>query len=182
LPQAESVCLSAGVQKEISAGVQKETVLQGVISEDIWPDVERWRWGLSDGPELSKRVVDDGDGGLPGGGDVPTATQKVDLLVGVDPAFQMERQMQVQQGWRRTGTRGGALFRQGFFPSGVGTEARGAADGGVLSVTLPVEHALGGGIIADLFVGQDGHQTFLQGAKAAFDLAFGLRTGGRPDG
>ena len=33
--------LSAGVQKEISARVQKETVLEGVISEDFRPDVER---------------------------------------------------------------------------------------------------------------------------------------------
>src|ERR1039457_2184903 len=32
--------LSAGVQKEISARVQKETVLQGVVSEDFRPDVE----------------------------------------------------------------------------------------------------------------------------------------------
>src|ERR1039458_9173366 len=32
--------------------------LQGVIPEDFWPVVE-WRgWGLSDGPELSERVMD----------------------------------------------------------------------------------------------------------------------------
>src|ERR1019366_8897376 len=149
--------LSAGVQKEISARVQKETVLQGVVSEDFRPDVE-WMCGwLRDGPELSERVVDEGDGGLFGGGDVPTAAQKVDLVVGVGPPFQMERQMQVQQGWRRAGTRGRALFRQGFFPSGVGTEACGAADGGILSFTFPVEHDLCSGIIADFFVGQDGH-------------------------
>ena len=40
-----------------------------------------------------------------------------------------------------------------------------------------VEHALGGGIAADFFVGEDCHQAFLQGSKAAFDLAFGLRAG-----
>ena len=31
--------------------------------------------------------------------------------------------------------------------------------------------------VADFFIGQDGHQAFLQGAKTAFDLAFGLRAG-----
>ena len=106
---------------------------------------------------------------------MPALAKKVDLVVGVDASFQMESQMQVQQGWRRTGTRGGAFFRQGFFPGCIGAEAGGAADGGVLALQLPVEHDLCGGIAADFFIGQDGHQAFLQGSKAAFDLAFGLR-------
>jgi hypothetical protein len=59
--QAEIFGVSAGVQKEISARIQVETVLQGVVSKDFRPDVE-WRcWWLSDGPELFERVVDDGD-------------------------------------------------------------------------------------------------------------------------
>lgn len=32
-------------------------------------------------------------------------------------------------------------------------------------------------IVGDFFIGEDGHQAFLQGSKAAFDLAFGLRAG-----
>ena len=32
--------------------------------------------------------------------------------------------------------------------------------------------------MADLFIGQECHQAILQGAKAAFDLALGLRAGG----
>ena len=43
---------------------------------------------------------------------------------------------------------------------------------------FPVEQALDGSIAGDFFIGQDGHQAFLQGAKAAFDLALGLRAGG----
>ena len=86
--------------------------------------------------------------------------------------------MEVQKGYRRTGTRDGALFCQGFLPGCIGAEAGGAADGGVLALEFPVEHALSGGVVADFFIGEDGHQTFLQGAKAAFDLAFGLRAGG----
>ena len=103
--------------------------------------------------------------------------KKVDLVVGVDAAFQMESQMQVQQGCRRTGTRGCALLGEGIFPGCIGAEAGGAADGGILALNLPVEHDLCGGIAADFFIGQDGHQAFLQGSKAAFDLAFGLRAG-----
>ena len=152
--------------------------LQGVIPGDFWPVVE-WRgWGLSEGPELSERVMDERDGRPLGGSDVPASAQEVDLVVGVDASFQMERQMQVEQRCRRTGTSGGAFFRQGFLPGGIGAEARGAADGAILSFKLPVEHALCSGIMADFFISQDGHQTFLHGSKAALDLAFGLGTGG----
>src|SRR5208283_3101272 len=47
----------------------------------------------------------------------------------------------------------------------------------ILALNLAFEHGLGGGIAADFFIGEDCHQAFLQGAKAALDLAFGLRTG-----
>ena len=132
---------------------------------------------MGDRPELSERVMNQGDGGSFGGSDGPASTQKVDLLVGVDPAFQMKSQMEVQQGGRRTGTRDGALFCQGLLPGRIGAQAGGAANGGVLALDLPVERDLCGGIAADFFIGQDRHQAFLQGAKAAFDLAFGLRAG-----
>ena len=90
--------MSAGVQKEISVRVQKETGLERVFSEDFGPDVKRRSWGLGDRPEVSERVVDQTDGGSFGGRNGPAFTEKVDLVVGVDPAFQMERQMEVQQG------------------------------------------------------------------------------------
>ena len=121
--------------------------------------------------------MDQGDGGSFGGGDVPALAKKVDLVVGIDPAFEVESQMEVQQGGRRTGTRDRALFCHGFIPGGIGAEAGRATDGGILTLNLSVEHDLGGGIAADFFIGEDGDQAFLQGAKAAFDLAFGLRAG-----
>lgn len=71
---------------------------------------------MSDHPEVSEGVMDQSDGGSFGGSDVPALAKKVDLAVGVDPSFQMERQMEVQQGGRRTGAGGGALFQPGFFP------------------------------------------------------------------
>lgn len=108
---------------------------------------------------------------------MPALAKEVDLVVGVDPSFQVESQMEVQKGCRRTGTRDGALFCQGFLPGRSGAEAGGAAEVGVLALHLSVEHGLSGGIAADFFIGQDGHQAFLQGSKTAFDLAFGLRAG-----
>ena len=121
--------------------------------------------------------MDEGDARAFGWGDLPAPSQKVDLVVGVDAAFQMERQMQIQQGGRRTGARRGALFGEGQFPGGIGAQTGSAAGGGILALNLSVEHALGGSIAGDFFIGQDGHKAFLQGAKAAFDLAFGLRAG-----
>src|SRR5471030_3134966 len=108
--------MSAGVQKETSVRIQKETDLQRVFSEDFRPGVEWWFWWLSDHPEVSERVMDEGDCGFFSGGDVPALSEEVDLAVGVDPAFQVECQMEIQEGCWRTGTRGGAFFLRGFFP------------------------------------------------------------------
>lgn len=108
---------------------------------------------------------------------MPALAKKVDLVVGVDPSFEVERQMKIQQGCRRTGPRNGALFCQGLLPGRIRAKAGGAANGGVLALHLAVEHDLCGGIAADFFISHDGHQAFLQGAKAAFDLSFGLRAG-----
>jgi len=70
---------------------------------------------LRDHPEVSARVMDEGNGGFFSVGDMPALSEEVDLAVGVDPAFQVERQMEVQEGGWRTGTRGGAFFLRGFF-------------------------------------------------------------------
>ena len=129
---------------------------------------------MGDHPELSERVMNEGYGGSFGGGDMPALAKKVDLVIGVDPSFEVESQMEVQKGCQRTGTGGSALFCQGFVPSGVGAEVGGAANSGVLALNLAVEHDLCGGIATDFFIGQNGDQAFLQGSKTAFDLSFGL--------
>ncbi len=108
---------------------------------------------------------------------MPALAKKVDLVVRVDSSFQMERQMKVQEGCRRTGTCDGALFCSGLFPGRIRAESGGAANGGVLALNLSVEHDLCGDVAADFFIGQDGHQAFLQSAKATFDFAFGLWAG-----
>src|SRR5579863_1641260 len=90
----------------------------------------------------------------------------------------MERQVQVQQGGGWARTYGRALLQQRFIPSIIWAIASGATDGGILVGNLAIQDELGGGVIDGLLVSQEGHHALLQSAKAAFDLAFGLRTGG----
>jgi hypothetical protein len=126
--------------------------------------------------------MNEGDSGSLGWGNGPTTSQEVYLVVGIDAAAQVERQMQVQQcGWRAR-TNGGAPFDQGLVPGGIGAEAGGAANGGILVGDLAIQHGLGGGVISDAFVSQERYQAQLQSAKAAFDLAFGLWAGGNQMG
>ena len=61
---------------------KRGSILEGEFSEDFGPVVARWAWGLGDRPELSEGMMDEGDGGALGGGDVPAWAQKVDLVVG----------------------------------------------------------------------------------------------------
>jgi len=121
--------------------------------------------------------MDEGDGGALGCGDGPAAAQEIDLVVGVDSAAQMECQMQVQQGGWRARSDGRAPIHQRLLPGRIGTVAGGAADRGILVGHLAIQDDLSGGVIADVFVSQERDQALLQGAEAAFDLAFGLWAG-----
>jgi hypothetical protein len=127
-------------------------------------------------------MMDQSDSGAFGWGNGPTAAQEVDLEIGIDPAAQMERQMEVQQGGGRARAYGRALFRKGLVPSCIGAVTRGAADGGILVGDLAVQDNLSSGVIADLFVSQQRDQALLEGCEAAFDFAFGLWAGGHQMG
>ena len=86
--------------------------------------------------------------------------------------------MQVQERGGRARPNGRALRGQGVVPSLIGAVARRAANGGILMGELATQDDLSGGVIADVFVSQQCDQALLQGAKAAFDLTFGLRARG----
>jgi hypothetical protein len=127
-------------------------------------------------------MMDQGDGGAFGWGNGPAAAEKINVIIGIDAAAQVECQMQIQQGgWRARADRG-ALLRQRLVPGGIGGEAGRAADGGILVGQLAVQDDLRGWVIADVFISQEGDHALLEGAKAAFDLAFGLRAGGHQVG
>ena len=98
--------------------------------------------------------MDQGDCGAFCWSDGPTAAQKVDLEIGIDPAAQMERQMKVQESGGRARAYGRALFLKGLVPSHVGAVTRGAADGGILVSDLAIQDNLSSGVISDLFVSQ----------------------------
>src|ERR1035441_9234 len=159
---------------EIGARSKGET-LQRIISQDFRPGILGWARRLGHGPELAERMVDEGDGSALGWRNGPAPAEEVDLEVGIDAAAQVERQVQVQQGGGRARPDGRALLQQGFGPSGIGTQAGGAADGGILVGDLAIQDDLSGGVIADVFIGQERHQALLPGSETTFDFSFCLR-------
>src|SRR2546428_7292890 len=98
-------------------------------------------------------------------GNGPTAAQEVDLVVGIDAAAQMERQMQVQEGGWRARTNGRAPFHQSLVPSRIGAVARGAADRVILVGHLAVQDDLSGGGMPDVIVNQGRYQTMVDGSE-----------------
>jgi len=83
-------------------GEQNETGLEGVFSQDFGPTI-LWGFGwLGHDPELGLGMVNEGDGVAGGGTDRPTATEEINLVVGVDAPSQMQSQMEIQQAGVRT--------------------------------------------------------------------------------
>jgi len=122
-------------------------------------------------------MMDEGDGGTLGWRYGPTAAQEVDLAIGIYPTAQVKRQMQVQEGgWRARPYRRALVFQR-LVPSGIGAVAGAAANGGILMSDLTIQNCLSGGVIADLFISQEGYQALLQGTETPFDLTFGLWAG-----
>ena len=72
--------------------------------------------------------MDDGDGGAACASDVPAPAQEINLLVWIDPAAKLKRQMKVQQRAGGTATDRGAFLFERFVPSVVWGQAGGAAD------------------------------------------------------
>ncbi len=71
-----------------------------------------------------------------------------------------------------------AFFLERQFPGGVGSQVRGATDVVlVVPINLDFEQRVGVFVVGDFFIGQQGDQPILQGAKAPFDFAFGLGIG-----
>lgn len=93
---------------------QNETGSEGELSEDVGPSVSRGFGGLGHDPELALGMVNEGDGMASRGTDRPAPTQEIHLLVGVDAASEVQRQMEIQPRGIRAGTHHGALFCLGF--------------------------------------------------------------------
>ena len=122
---------------------------------------------MGDDPELALRMINEGDGLACGGGDGPTPTEEINLVVVVYPATAMQRQMEIEQGGGGTDLEDGALFALGFGTGVVGRQAGGAADGAVLPSQFGGQQGLRVGVIGDFLERQQGDEAFLEGAKAA---------------
>jgi hypothetical protein len=144
------------------------------VGQDVGPDGFGWVGQLGDNPEALPGVMNNGDELIGHGSHGPVFTQEVQGKVGVEPALEVECQVQVEQ--RHCGHRSVvvAFFLQGQVPSRIGRQA-GGTTGMVLVVPgdLRLQQGVGGGVVGNFFVGQQGDQAVLQGAEAAFDFAFG---------
>ena len=78
-------------------------------------------------PELACGMMNNGHGVLGGGADGPASAQEIDRVVGVDPAAQMNGQMEIQEAGVGTGPPRVALLGLGQGAGLVRGQAGGAA-------------------------------------------------------
>ena len=93
---------------------QNETGSEGEFSEDVGPPIFRGLGRLGHDPELALGMVNESDGVASRGTDGPAPTEEIHLMIGVDAATEVQRQMEIQQRGIRAGTHHGALFFLGF--------------------------------------------------------------------
>jgi len=135
---------------------------------------------LGDDPELALGMIDEGDGLAGGGCDGPTATEEINLVVVVYAATAVERQMEIEQAGVWTDLQDGALFALGFGGGVVGRQAGGAADSAVLAGQFGGQQILSVDITGNFLEGQQGDETFLEGAKTALNFSLGVGRELRP--
>lgn len=128
-PTAWSV---GGISKGDLLWEQNETGSEGKFPEDIGQAVFGWFGRGGNDPELTERMVDDGDGLAEGRAHGPTAAEEIDLVIGVASACEMEGEVKVQQAGVWAWTHGIAFLREGAdlsSPSTPSTEPRGGMAG-----------------------------------------------------
>jgi hypothetical protein len=78
-------------------------------------------------------MVDEGDGVAGGGTDGPTATEEINLVVGIDASLQMQGQMEIQQAGVGTRMEYRALFFLSFGAGIVRGQVGRATEGAILA-------------------------------------------------
>ncbi len=130
-------------------------------------------------PKFPVRVMYDGDRLACGGCDFIILAFKVDGLVIVDPAHCAEGKVEIQQAGRRWWAKMTPVLRQGIFPDILRDPAGAALASAVLAADFHLEDFIGMLPSLNSGVSQESDDAFLESAKSAFDLAFGL--GSRSD-
>lgn len=128
-------------------------------------------------PELAAGVEKHGDGLAGSGRDLVVAPVELDDVAQVDLAGGAQREVQIEQGGLRRGTKLSAAFKDLFFPNFVGHFASGAQGLAILSLDFHLEDLVGVLPGFDLFMGHESDETSLEGSETPFDLTLGLRCG-----
>src|SRR5438270_8845093 len=110
--------------------------LEAMMSQNIWPDRILRVGEIGDDPEALCRVVNDGNNFVWDGSDGPGFAQEVQSVIGVKAALEVNGQMEIQQGHGGHRAQAIALFFECQFPSGVRSEAGGAAD---VVLVMPID-------------------------------------------
>ena len=131
---------------------------------------------MGDDPELACWMMNHGDGFAFSCSYVPATAKEVDLVIGVAAAVEVDRQMQVQEAGVGGGTQYVAFIERGLGPCVVGRESCSSANREILTLQFMVEKTLGRAVIGDLLESEERDHAFLEGAKAAFNFSFCLRT------
>ena len=98
-------------------------------------------------------------------------------MISVDPPAQVNRQVEIHESGGRTGAQDGTLLVQRLGASLVRGQAGGAADRSILAGQFACEQLLSRSIVCDFLIGQQGEQSLLEGAEAAFDFTLSLGAG-----
>ncbi|MCW5551814.1 MAG: hypothetical protein KIS67_06550 [Verrucomicrobiae bacterium] len=117
-------------------------------------------------------MMDEGDMFVGQRGDGPVFAKEVEGAIGVLATLKIPGQVQAKQRDHRHRAVVVALFFESEFSGRVVRQASGATD--VLRVVpgdLGAERGVGGQVVGDFLVGQEGDQAVLQRAEAAFDFA-----------
>ena len=120
----------------------------------------------------------DGDELAFGGSNLEIAPLEVDGVVVIDASRGAQRKVEIQERGRRAWAHGGVGRQLGVCEDLKGDISGGAVDFAILAADFELKDLVSLLPSRDVGVGQEGHETFLEGSKAALDLALGLRSGG----
>ena len=113
-------------------------------------------------------MVDEGDGLALGRADGPTAAPGSRFGDRHCSGGQSEGPDGGRADWGRTRPHGVAVLGLGLGPGVIGREAGGSANCLVLPFQFMIEEGLSGGVARNALEEEEGHQTLLEGAEAAF--------------
>jgi len=120
----------------------------------------------------------DGDELAFGGSNLEIAPLEVDGVVVIDASRGAQRKVEIQKRGRRAWAHRGVGRQLGVCEDLKGDFSGGAINFAILAVDFELKDLVSLLPSRGVGVGQKGHETILEGSKAALDLALGLRSGG----